>query len=197
MEDHMKTLAVVTTLLVSTAAHAAAQAPAAKTATQHAPQPPADLGQLDVFVGTWTCTGKVPATDFGPGHPTRLQVTVTRDLGGFVYTFRFAEEKTKENPLPVSGTGFWGYDVTKKELVAHSADSFGGLFVQTSKGWDGDTMTWEGEGVAMGSKVKARDEFTRKGDSLSHRYEAEREGKWVTLADETCRKAPRRPAAKR
>jgi hypothetical protein len=194
----MNTLAMTVALVAAVAAaSASAQSAAGKTTSQNAPKPPPELAQLDSFVGTWTCTGGAHASSAGAEHPTRLHVTVTRDLGGFVYGFRFAEEKTKENPLPAAGTGFWAYDPVQKQLVAHTADNFGGTFVQRSKGWTADAMTWEGEGVAMGDKVKVRDVFTRAGDELSHHYEAELDGKWVTLADEKCRKTKRGPSTGR
>ena len=115
-------------------------------------------------------------------------------LGGASYRFEYAEEKTKENPIPSSGLGFWGWDGAEKRFFGPSADNFGGVYLQTSKGWEGDKMVWEGSGALMGKKVDARDTFLRIGPAdVTHTYELKMDGKWVTLALEQCKRAPAVP----
>ena len=164
------------------AAAALAQAPAP-------PKPAPELDQLAFFTGQWHCTGRAPASDLGPAHPTRTSLSITHDLGGFAYGFRLAEEKTKENPAPGAAMGFFAFDGAEKKLVAHSTDNFG-TYVQTSKGWEGDKMVVEGPGTAMGQKVQARDTFLKTGPgTFAHTYDLNLGGKWVTVVDEKCQKA--------
>jgi hypothetical protein len=160
-----------------------AQAPAAP------PKAAPELDQLTFFAGQWQCVGQAPASELGPARPTRTNMTITRDLGGFAYGFRLAEEKTKDNPNPTQGMGFFAFDGAEKKLVAHSTDSFG-TYVQASKGWEGDKMVVEGPGTAAGQKVQARDTFVKAGAAaFTHTYDLNLSGKWLTVVDEKCQKA--------
>jgi hypothetical protein len=118
-----------------------------------------------------------------------MEVKFTRDLDGFAYGFRLAEAKTKESQSPAMAMGFFAYDGAEKKLVAHSTDNFG-VYVQTSKGWEGDKMVVEGPGTAMGQKVQARDTFVKAGaGTFAHTYDLNLGGKWVTVVEEKCQKA--------
>lgn len=166
------------------AAVALAQAPASPL------KPAPELDQLAFFAGAWQCTGQAPASALGPAHPTRMDVKFTRDLDGFAYSFRLTEVKTKESPSPAMGMGFFAFDGAEKKLVVHSTDNMG-VYVQTSKGWEGDKMVVEGSGTAMGQKVQARDTFVKTGAStFAHTYDLNLGGKWLTAVEEKCQKAP-------
>lgn len=168
----------------------------AMAAAQEMPKPAPELEQLKMFAGSWTCAGKAPASPFGPEHATQGHVKIARELGGFWYVIHFGEEKTKDNPMPLSGMALWGYDPGTKKFVGPGVDATGGWFHQTSAGWEADTMRWEGEGVFMGKKMGARDVFVRKGETeISHVSEAQMDGQWMKLADETCKKEAAKPAA--
>ena len=47
-------------------------------------------------------------------------------------------------------------------------------------------MVWIGDGSMSGSKVTARDTFTKKGAEMHHLGELQMDGKWVTVQDEVC-----------
>lgn len=163
---------------------------APKAAGMEVPKPAAELSQVKFFVGTWSCKGHVPATPFGPEHSTAATVKLGPDLGGFWFTGRYDEQKTKENPMPYRFSFIWGYDTTDHKLDAWSFDSMGGYGTQESSGWDKDVLVWSGHSMMMGKKMPVRDTFTKKGDNeLEHRGEAEMDGKWMVLDEETCTKA--------
>src|SRR5206468_3327171 len=57
--------------------------------------------------------------------------------------------------------------------------------------WEGDKMVYTGEGSMMGEKMQARDTFTRSADgaSFKHASEAQTNGQWTSMGEETCHRA--------
>jgi Protein of unknown function (DUF1579) len=152
-----------------------------------APPPPApEVAQLKAFDGTFSCTGQAPASPFGPAHKTEATVKGGADFGGYWFILRYDEKKTAENPHPTAAQLTWGYDGAQKKLVGNCIDSFGTICHETSAGWQGDTMVWEGEAIAGGQKTGVRDTFSRKGTTIHHKGEMQSEGKWMVLDEETC-----------
>jgi hypothetical protein len=47
----------------------------------------------------------------------------------------------------VNGVGYLGYDSTLKQWVSLAVDNSGGYGMQSSQGWDGNTITWAGKGL--------------------------------------------------
>jgi hypothetical protein len=172
----------LTVLVVPSLAAAQAGAPPAP------PKPAAELSQLKAFEGAWTCTGSAPESPFGPAHKTQATVTAAPDLNGFWYVMRYEEKTTAENPMAVKAMMFWGYDSAQKTFVGSCLDSFGGICHQTSPGWQGDGMVWTGAANMGGQKVGARDTFSLKSGTLTHKGEIEMGGKWSLLDEETCKK---------
>lgn len=170
---------------------------AAITAAQEPPKPAAELDQLKMFVGHWTCDGKAPASPLGPERVTKTHAKITREHGGFWYVIHFGEEKSKDNPA-TDGVVFWGYDPSTKKFIGPGVDSMGGWFHETSAGWEGNKLNWQGDGMMMGKKMAVRDFFEKKSDSeLTHAAEVEIDGKWVKVGDETCKKAAAAAPAKK
>lgn len=154
------------------------------------PKPPPEIAQLAVFGGHWTCSGKAFATPMGPEHATEAKLGVAKMLDGFWYVYHYDETKTAANPMPYHAAGFMGFDPGEKMFVESCHDSFGGSCNQTSKGWVGDVMTFEGSGSMGGKKMTVRDIFTKKGAEIGHAGEFQGpDGKWVRTDEETCTKA--------
>ncbi len=154
------------------------------------PKPPQEISQLAVFGGQWTCSGKAFASPMGPEHASEAKLHVAKMLDGYWYVYHYDETKTAANPMPFHAAGFMGFDPGEKMFVESCHDSFGGYCNQTSKGWVGDVMTFEGSGSMGGKKMMVRDVFTKKGAEIMHAGEIQGEGgKWVRTDEETCTKA--------
>jgi len=181
----ISTLALVSALSVAAPALPAADQPAGP------PKPAPEMSQLAYFAGTWACTGKTFQTPMGPEHPTEATVHSSLGLGGFWYLMHYDEKSTGVNPTPIHVAMYLGYDAAAKDFVLVGADSFGGSYSETSKGWSGDTLVLEGPAGGMGPNAKARDTFTKKSATeLTHTGELQGpDGKWMKLDEETCRKA--------
>jgi hypothetical protein len=153
------------------------------------PPPPAELAQLKVFEGTWTCHGNVPEGPLGPARKTNTHVNAHKDLGGMWYSGRVEESASKANPHAFAGMFHMGYDTAAKSFVMVWVDNVGGWANQTASGWDGDRLVFSGPGSMMGQKIAARDTFTKKGADLAHLGELQMNDKWVVVQDETCKHA--------
>jgi hypothetical protein len=65
----------------------------------------------------------------------------------------------------------------------------GGWAQNTSTGWKGDVMVYEGDSHMGGQTVKGRDTFTKSGTTaMKHSMEMQLNGKWTPTGEETCRK---------
>ena len=177
----MKTTLVSAAVLLFVASAVLAQLP-----TKPAPE----LSQLKYFAGSWTCAGDAPASPFGPAHKTKSSLMLKSDLDGFWYDGMMTEMKTASNTHPVKGMLHLGYDSTAKQYVLVWLDNFGSWATEMSPGWQGDTMVWTGEQMALGEKATARDTFVKKSDTeYTHKVELNMKGKWSPIVDETCKKA--------
>ena len=161
------------------------------------PKPAAELSALKYFLGDFNCTGKAFASEMGPEHATKATVKVKMDMNGFFVSGRYEEMKTAENKMPVKAAFVWGWDAMAKKLAATSQDSFGGMFTQTSSGWEGDKLAFTGDAVWGTEKTGVRDTFTKKSENeLVHLGEMQMKGQWTSLDEETCTRAekPAKPA---
>jgi len=173
----------------------AADAPSAKPAKPAAPAAaapdaaPPELAQLDFFLGNWNCSGKTFASPMGPEHATVGTVHTVKSVGDRWVHVNYDEKKTAANPTPFHVGVYMGYDAAKKEFVEGCVDNFGGYCTQSSKGWNGDTLAFEGTVNADGP-AGSRDTFVKKGaGELTHRGEMQGPDKqWVKTDEETCRK---------
>src|SRR5688572_7696065 len=175
-------------------APAAAPAPAPTTSTPPTapsgpPPPAAELAQLKVFAGKWTCTGKTLDTPYGKAHPISATMDNKVDLNGYWHMWRYAEKKTKDNPTPYVMASFVGFDATKKALVRTDVDGLGMITHLSTNGFDGDKIVFAGD-VMGPQKTQFRDSMTKKSPKeISSVLEMTGpDGKWLTLAETTCKK---------
>jgi hypothetical protein len=148
-----------------------------------APRPPAELAQLRTFVGTWTCDGKSPALQGAPERRVRATVKIGPDLDGFWYSVRYEEAEAGG----LRGQAYWGYDAAQKHFVETAIDNAGGVGSSTSPGWQADRFVWTGDVVLDGARTGVRDTFQKRGPEILHSSEAEIDGKWTVVLQETCR----------
>ncbi len=156
-----------------------------------APKPPAELSQLWFMSGSWTCTGTTFATPFGAEHKTESTLKGSKAVGGMWLHADYVEKKTAENASPFHAGIYGGYDAAQKKFVMGCVDNFGGYCTESSPGWEGDAMTFEGTTVVNGKRTPSRDVFTKKGTGgVTHHAEMQlEEGKWTKMDEETCKKA--------
>ena len=153
------------------------------------PKPDPALDSMRWMIGTWLCKGDTFATEGTTAHPTVGKVRVVSDVGNFWLSFRYEEEKSKENPLPAIYTGFWGYDAEHKVLVLGAVDSFGNF--STGKAVVSAEDRFVFEGIQHGQATwRTRDTFARsaKGE-LTHLGQItalKGDGKWIDFDAETC-----------
>lgn len=153
------------------------------------PKPAPQMAQLDPLKGNFRCTGKQNASDFGPAHDTRASASTRAELGGFVLTMRYDENKTRANPAPIRALYQISYDIAARQFVAETYDNMGGRGRMTSNGWEGDKIVFAGEVSMEGQKVGMRDTFTRTRDGLAHVGELQgRDGKFFVIDTGSCRK---------
>ena len=155
------------------------------------PKPAPEMSQLAYFAGTWNCSGKTFATPIGPEHATDGVASGQMTLGGFRLVIHYDEKKTDANPMPFHVLQVIGWDAGRKLFDSACFDGFGGSCMQTSPGWKGDALVFEGTAIMGGQKMGARDTFTKvSATELKHKGEMQGEGgKWMTGDEETCQKA--------
>ena len=162
---------------------------AASGATQQPqgpPKPAAEMSQLAFFEGSWTCTGKTMETPMGPAGPTKSTADVRTDLNGH---FQTGVIKGSMSGATMEGRFNATYDPSTKQFVMFWVDNMGAWAQNTSSGWKGDTMVYEGTGHMGGQTMKGRDTFTKSGaTSMKHSWEVEMNGKWMPAGEETCTK---------
>jgi hypothetical protein len=152
-------------------------------------KPPAELKQLDPFVGKWSCKGTVYAGEWGPEHPTVFNIDTHWSLGGqWLYT-DYAETKTAKNPHPMKGIGLWSYDTDAKKFVGGWVDNNGMYQTQESDGWKGDEIVFTGPTHNGGmTGMTGRDTFKGKGKTITHLFEIEMKGTWKKYESDSCTK---------
>jgi hypothetical protein len=160
------------------------------------PKPASEMSQLSYFVGTWNCAGKAFASPFGPEHASVGVARAQMALDGFRLVIHYDETKTAANPMPFHALQVIGWDAAQKAFDSHCYDSMGGSCDQTTPGWKGDALVFDGTGLAMGQKSGVRDTFTKvSATELKHKGEMQgADGKWMTMDEETCHKGGKTPS---
>jgi hypothetical protein len=154
--------------------------------------PPSELDtNFKSLEGTWKCEARIPAGAAGPNSPestTKSTVKIKKDLNGFWYVGEYEAKKGKTTP-EMKGEFFLGYNPNTKQTTMTNFDSTGGMVQSTGTGFQGDTLTFTGEGTHGGQKVKVRETMTKKGDKeVTHRVEVDSGQGYQQVVEETCKK---------
>ncbi len=153
------------------------------------PGPNPKLKELKYFAGDWQCKGTGFAFMGMPEHKTSATVEANWTLDNYWLAMRYHESKTAINAHPVDVRIFWGWDEQTKKFSSGAVDNMGAYYIQSSPGWDGNKLTFDGDLHGGGSTMKVRDVFTKvSATKLEHMAEVEMEGKWTKLDEETCTK---------
>lgn len=149
--------------------------------------PPAQLQQLRFLAGHWQCRGTAFPFLGMPRHDTTATIDGTWTLNDRWLQVHYKEPRTPQNATPVEVQYLWGWDGGTHAFASVAADNGGGHFVQSSPGWEGNELRFAGDMHIAGKTMKFRDVFTKAGEArLLHRGEAEIDGKWTKLDEETC-----------
>ena len=153
---------------------------------QEMPKPAPEMSQIAFFEGSWTCQGKMHESPMGPAGEMSSTADIKRDLGGFWQSGMI--KGTMKGMPPMEGRFHVTYDQAAKQFTMLWVDNMGGWAQSTSSGWKGETMVYEGESHMGPQKFGSRDTFTRTGNTMKHTWEAQINGKWMALGEETCKK---------
>jgi hypothetical protein len=146
------------------------------------PKPAAEMKTERWFAGSWNCQGTRHAGPFGPEGKSASKLKMKLDLNGFW--------------LDVTGTAMAGpmkgqetfHSMAGWDGTQHTRYDFqpGGMVHLTSKGWDGDKLIFEGDGMIGGQKVATKHTITKKGDNAFDSL-VETDGK--PMLEEACTRA--------
>jgi hypothetical protein len=160
------------------------------------PPPPAPSKELENWMkpidGTWKCDTKMMAGAMGPGSPemtskTTVKFSKDKDSNGMWYRGDYTAPKTKTSP-EMKGSFLIGYDDNAKQVKSVGWDSMGGASMGTGT-MTADTITWTGETMMMGQRMKIRDTMTKTGPkTATHKMEADQGKGFQVMAEDTCTK---------
>jgi hypothetical protein len=100
------------------------------------PRSSPDFSSMQIFMGTWTCTQMVR----GKNRPDTSTTTMALD-GQYMMTHDVAPPFDQYRTQPVISDSYMTYNATTHMWVTVGVDNFGGYFMSTSPGWNGNTMT--------------------------------------------------------
>ena len=165
-----------------------AAAPAAAPAGAPAmPKPPEEMKVEQWFVGTWHCKGVQHAGPMGPEMKTSTKIEMKLEFAGF-----WLQVKGTAMAGPMKGheffAGYAGWDGTTHQRYDFNP---GGFTHFTTKGWDGDKLVFDGEGMMGGQKTALKHTITKKGDDAWDSL-FERDGK--PMIEESCTRAAAKAA---
>ncbi|HET9819933.1 MAG TPA: DUF1579 family protein [Rhodanobacteraceae bacterium] len=153
---------------------------------------PPGLDQLDVFLGNWSCNGKAYASSTVPTPVTSGQIHAETAVDGQWIDMRYDETATATNQDPFHVAQYLGYDPVTQKFLLVSVDNFLAHNTETSTGWKGNTITFEGTTVSDGRNAGIRETYTvLNPNEMTHSAAARgANGQWITTDEETCRKIP-------
>lgn len=115
-------------------------------ASADAPKPSAGA-EFGYFVGTWRCTEKWTRTDFSPAYDSTATLVASNNTDGTWIAWSYVQDASAQAPQPPKGNDLWGYDPAQKLFIREKFDNYapGAITHLTSKGFVGDTVSWEGK----------------------------------------------------
>lgn len=151
-------------------------------------KPAAELAALDYFVGSWTWNGQLQTGPEGPAREIRGTMMCRWELGKFFLGVAEDDEQILKLPRRRQLRSYWGYDAGAK-VYTRALFFFGGArMIDTSPGWQGNTLTYAGEMIAGGARIGTRHSLTRVTDAELHvRCSiAAADGGLTDLLEQTC-----------
>lgn len=155
--------------------------PAAPPAMPPGLKPAAEMKIEKWFVGAWDCKGLVHESALGPETKVATRVEFKLELAG-----AWLQVKGTATAGPAKGKeifeGFAGWDGAQYQRYDFQPV---GMTHLSSKGWDGDKLVYEGDGVNQGRKLAVRHTITKKSDDA---YDGAIELDGKPLLEESCQR---------
>lgn len=153
------------------------------------PKPAAEMANLKIFDGSWSCSGEGAMEPGGPMMKMNSAVESHTGLGGF-WQVGTVKVPAMAGMPPFEGMFHMTWDPAAKQYLLLWVDNVGGWSEERASDGAGGKFVFTGTGYMGGNKMGSRDTFTRKADgTLSHIGELEVGGRWMKVMDETCRKS--------
>ncbi|HJU25277.1 MAG TPA: hypothetical protein VJ722_01255 [Rhodanobacteraceae bacterium] len=145
--------------------------------------------RLAGFVGDGVCTGAMVAGK-NAGSATSGRFQAAKTLDGHWIEIRYEQDASAANPKPFKVTQYLGYDHASRQFTTVMLGNGDGVYsVGKSRGWEGDSITFEEVEMARGPAGHTREQFTTVGSGMSG-YTAwfrDKGGKWIKADEEHCR----------
>ena len=182
MKRQFTLVAVSVCVLAAGVRFAAAQAPPP-------PKPGPEHQKLGYFVGKWTSEGEMKPSPMGPGGKT----TGTDTCEWFEGRFAVVCNSNGKSPIgPMKNTGILGYSAEEKVYTYYGVDNSGMTMTGVAKGTvQGDTWTYNDEGMMAGQKMKTRVTI-KELSPTAYTFKMELQGpdgKWVPMMEAKSTKA--------
>lgn len=156
--------------------------------------PPIALQDYKPLLGAFRCTGTQREGPGARATATAGTWSFAADLDGFWISARFTHERTGADPQPHKGAGHLGYDEEQARFVAAFVTNDGQAEQESSGGWDGPRLVFQGQLRDGDDRIPFRRTFERvepiRG-ATAHRlrvsYELQlTDGAWTLVTEETC-----------
>jgi hypothetical protein len=149
-----------------------------QAAAQAAPAP--EMEPLRYFVGTWRGEGAAP-----DGNKVSIEYKVESVLGG-AWNTGIGELQ----PTGVHLQDYWGYVPAEKAYLRIMVNNKGQYSTLRSAGWNGEVLTWDGQGVTAEGEVGLREIIEKVApDRIRATWQMKtKDGDWTTTAIENLRK---------
>jgi|HubBroStandDraft_4_1064222.scaffolds.fasta_scaffold286610_2 hypothetical protein len=139
------------------------------------------LAPLAYFTGDWECSGKFDSS----GKTIEAHQHFAPDLDGAWILFRHDDKP----PFSYHALAEWGWNETSKEFVMTVEDSFAGVRVFHSGGWEGTQLRWDGDALGGASSASQRFTFERLDDRhFQVSYFTLKNNAWSRMDASTCSK---------
>jgi hypothetical protein len=163
-------------------------APGAQTPAPQPPKPGPEHKRLGYFVGKWTSTGEMKPGPMGPGG----KISGTESCEWFEGGFSVVCRSDGKGPMgPMKSIGILGYSSEEKVYTYYGTDNSGMTMTSVPRGTvQGDTWTYNDEGMMGGQKVKTRvtiKELSPTEQSFTMEMQGP-DGKWTTVMESKSKK---------
>jgi hypothetical protein len=139
---------------------------------------PATLDNLKLLAGRWRCVSRDSGDPNDTGQPSQL--TIEREYDGWSFSVRddFADKSGYH--------ASWSFDAEAQEIVMLGREPLGAWFEATSRGWEGDHITFAGKLHSGLATQPVRWTVKRALTDIITTFEKEVGGAWGIEAVERC-----------
>lgn len=147
-----------------------------------APKVPAELGQISFLVGDWTCTHAASPDSANPRPGMAATLQIRKAVAAHWIQLSY-------DASGIHVAGYIGFNTKRKQYVQSMVDSYDDYWTGSSRGWNGDTLTFDDPSTDPGGP-SYRDTYVKHStDEFLHIGEIQGDGgKWKKTDEQTCRR---------